>query len=268
MTMRTLSRPLPLPGPSPAITDTWDVMVRNLRNALRTPQVLVFATIQPVIFVVLFRYVFGGAIRVPGTSYVDFLMPGIFVQSVAFGAMNTTGIGLATDLQTGLVQRFRTLPMSRMAVLAGRTCADLVRNLFVIGVMAAVGFAVGFRVHTDALHFLAAIALVALFAYTLSWAFVTLALRLRNPEAAQAAGVPLMFALVFSSSAFVPVDTMPGWLQAFAAHQPLSAFVDSVRDLVLGGAWRSDVLAALAWSVVLLVGFMAISIVEYRRMSR
>jgi ABC-2 type transport system permease protein/oleandomycin transport system permease protein len=250
-----------------AIADTIDVAGRNLRTMLRMPQALVFALIQPVLFVLLFRYAFGGAIHVPGIPYVDYLMPGIFAQSVAFGALGTA-VGLATDLRSGLLERFRTLPMSRSAVLAGRTIADLARNLAVVAVMAGVGFAVGFRVHTSAVAFLAALGLVALFGYALSWAFVSLGLRISDPEAAQAAGVPVMFLLVFASSAFVPINTMPGWLQVVAAHQPLTALVTAVRALVLGGPTAGHVLASLAWSGGLLAGFALLAIGQYQRISR
>ena len=250
-----------------AIADTIDVAGRNLRTMLRMPQALVFALIQPVLFVLLFRYAFGGAIHVPGVPYADYLMPGIFAQSVAFGALGTA-VGLATDLRSGLLERFRTLPMSRSAVLAGRTVADLARNLAVVAVMAGVGFAVGFRVHTSAVAFLAALGLVALFGYALSWGFVSLGLRISDPEAAQAAGVPVMFLLVFASSAFVPISTMPGWLQVVAAHQPLTALVTAVRALVLGGPTAGHVLASLAWSGGLLAGFALLAIAQYQRISR
>jgi ABC transporter DrrB family efflux protein len=257
-----------IPQPSRSIiSDTVAVAGRNLRNLARTPQALIFATVQPVMFVLLFRYAFGGAIRVPGVRYVDYLIPGVFAQSVAFGAMGTA-VGLSYDLRSGLLERFRTLPMSRVAVLAGRTVADLARNLFVVVVMAAVGFAVGFRVHTSAAGLLAALALVAAFAYALSWGFVGLGLRISDPEAAQAAGVPVMFLLVFSSSAFVPVRTMPGWLQAVAVRQPLTALVDAERALVLGGPAASHVIAVLAWTAGLLALFSVWSARQYGRLGR
>src|ERR1039457_4358838 len=150
-----------------AAADTIDRARRNLRNLWRPPQAMIFATVQPVIFVLLFRYAFGGAIHVPGVSYVDYLMPGIFAQAVAFGAIGTA-VGLSADMSSGILARFRTLPMSRIAVLAGRTLADLVRNLVVVAVMTGVGFAVGFRTHSPA-GLLAALGLVAVFAYALSW---------------------------------------------------------------------------------------------------
>jgi ABC-2 type transport system permease protein len=250
-----------------ALFDTFDVTGRNLRTLLRTPQALVFATIQPMIFVLLFRYAFGGAIRVPGTSYVDYLMPGVFAQTVAFGAIGTA-VGLSGDLRSGLLVRFRTLPMSRIAVLAGRTLADLARNLLVVAVMIGVGFAVGFRSANGAAGLLAALALVVAFGYAASWAFVALGLRVSDPEAAQAAAVPVVFLLVFTSAAFVPSASMPGWLQAFGTHQPVNALVSAERALVLGGPAAHDVLICLAWTAGLLLVFGTLAIRGYVRMGR
>jgi ABC-2 type transport system permease protein len=263
-----------LPAPRPALGrvadsfwDTTDVTMRNLRILLRTPQALIFATVQPVIFVLLFRYAFGGAIHVPGVNYVDYLMPGIFAQTVCFGAIGTA-VGLSTDLRSGLLVRFRTLPMARVAVLGGRTVADLARNLLVVAVMVGVGFAVGFRSGGGAAGLIAALGLVVAFGYALSWLFVALGLRVSDPDAAQAAGVPVMFLLVFTSSAFVPLSSMPGWLQAIGAHQPVDALVNAERALILGGPAAHDVLTSLAWSAGLLLVFAALSARTYARMGR
>jgi ABC-2 type transport system permease protein len=250
-----------------AIADTVDVAGRNLRTLWRTPQAMIFATVQPVIFVLLFRYAFGGAIHVPGVPYVDYLMPGIFAQAVAFGAIGTA-VGLSADLRSGILTRFRTLPMSRIAVLGGRTLADLARNVVVVAVMAGVGFAVGFRAHNGPASLLAALGLVALFAYALSWAFVALGLSVSDPEAAQAAGVPVMFLLVFTSNAFVPLSSMPGWLQALGAHQPVTALVTAERSLTIGGPGAHDVIASLAWSAGMLAVFAALAARTYLRMNR
>jgi ABC-2 type transport system permease protein/oleandomycin transport system permease protein len=244
-----------------------DVAVRNLRTLLRTPQALIFATIQPMIFVLLFRYAFGGAIQVPGVPYVDYLMPGVFAQAVAFGALGTA-VGLSADMRSGLLVRFRTLPMARIAVLAGRTLADLVRNLLVVAIMIAVGFAVGFRSSNGAGGLLAALGLVVVFAYAMSWACTALGLRISDPEAAQAAGVPLVFLLVFTSAAFVPTASMPGWLQAFGAHQPVDALVTAERALILGGPAAHDVLVSLAWSGGILLVFAFLAARSYTRMGR
>lgn len=246
------------------VKDALAVAQRNLIAYLRIPQLLVFSTIQPVIFVLMFRYVFGGAITVPGTDYVDFLMPGIFVQTVVFGSM-AAAIGLATDLKSGLLERFQSLPMSRSAVLAGRTLADLVRNVFVATLMTGVGFAVGFRVHTNVLAFLGGLGLVLLFGYTLSWIFAMVGLAVGDPETAQAASFPVMAPLVFASSAFVPVASMPGWLQTFAEHQPVSVTASAVRALVIGGPTTSYVLQSLAWGIGIIAVFAPLAVARYRR---
>jgi ABC transporter DrrB family efflux protein len=247
-----------------AVADTLTIARRNLITLRRVPQLLIFSTIQPVVFVLLFRYVFGGAIRVPGVPYVDYLMPGVFAQTVAFGAMNTA-IGLASDLNTGLIERFRSLPMARSAVLAGRTLADAVRNVLVVSLMAAVGYAVGFRVHTNAGLFLASLALLVLFGYVLSWVFAIVGLVVGEPETAQAAAFPVMAPLVFASSAFVPVESMPGWLQPFAENQPLSVVVEASRALVLGGPTAGPVLEAIAWCAAILAIAAPIAVRRYRR---
>src|SRR5438445_9964362 len=245
--------------------DAVTVAGRNLIAYPRVPQLLVFSTIQPVIFVLLFRYVFGGAVRsIPGVPYVDFLMPGIFVQTTVFGAIGTA-VGLAGDLKSGLLERFRSLPMARSAVLAGRTVADLARNVFVVALMAAVGFAVGFRLHTNAVALLGGLLLVVLFGYVLSWVFATVGLAVGDPETAQAAAFPVMAPLVFASSAFVPVSSMPGWLQGFAAHQPVSVTASAVRALVLGGPTTSYVLQSIVWSAGILVVFAPLAVRRYRR---
>lgn len=247
-----------------AARDGLAVGGRNLRAMSRVPEVIVFSTIQPVIFVLMFRYVFGGAIDVPGVPYVDFLMPGIFVQTVLFGGMNTV-IGLSDDLGKGLIERFRSLPMARSAVLTGRVLADLVRNVGVVALMIVVGFLVGFRIHTDPLAFAGAMALVLLFSVSISWFFSLFALSVRNPEAAQAAAFPPMAVLAFASSAFVPVESMPGWLQVYANNQPVTAVVDAIRPLVLGGPTLGPVIEALAWCVGLIALFAPLAVRRYRR---
>ena len=253
-----------------ATQDALTVVWRNLVGLMRTPQLLVFSTIQPVIFVLMFRYVFGGAIKIPGgVPYVDFLMPGIFVQTVVFGAM-AAAIGLATDLKTGLLERFRTLPMSRSAVLAGRTLADMSRNVFVIALMVLVGVAVGFRVHTSLSEVIAGLLLVLLFSYAMSWVFALVGLAVGDPETSQAAAFPVLAPLVFASSAFVPVSSMPTWLQGFALHQPVSAVITAVRDLTLGaqatgGSTGTDVIQALAWCAGILAVFAPLAVWRYRR---
>ena len=246
-----------------AVADALTIAWRNLVNLRRSPQLLVFATIQPVIFVLLFRYVFGGAIQVTGFRYVDFLMPGIFDQTITFGAINT-GVGLAEDLNKGLIDRFRSLPMARSAVLIGRTLADIARNVFVITLMVIVGFLVGFRVHTNAIGLIAGVALMLLFSFSLSWIFATIGLAIGNAEAAQAASFPILAPLTFASSAFVQTSSMPGWLQGFAKHQPVTVTVDAVRALCLGGPTTGKVLAAVAWSVGIVAVFAPLAVRRYR----
>jgi ABC transporter DrrB family efflux protein len=245
--------------------DTAAVAWRNLLAYLRVPQLLVFSTIQPVIFVLMFRYVFGGAIGdVNGVPYVDYLMPGIFVQTVVFGAI-ATAIGLSTDMKSGLMERFHALPMSRSAVLTGRTFADLVRNVFVIILMMVVGFLVGWRIHTDVWGLLGGALLVLMFGYAMSWIFATVGLAVGDPETAQAASFPVLAPLVFASTAFVPLETMPAWLQVFAEHQPVSATATAVRALTIGGPAAADVAKALAWDVGILLVFGGIAVRLYQR---
>jgi ABC-2 type transport system permease protein/oleandomycin transport system permease protein len=249
-----------------AVGDALAVTWRNLLAYVRLPQLLVFSTIQPIMFVLLFRYVFGNSITLsdPSVDYVDYLMPGIFVQTAVFGAAGT-GIGLAEDMAKGLIERFRSLPMARSAVLAGRTLADSVRNVFVVVLLTGVGFAVGFRIHGGVPAYLAALALVLLFAFALSWMVATIGLGAPNGEAAQAAIFPMLFPLTFASSAFVDPSFMPGWLQAFADHQPVSITVDAARDLVLGQPVGWGVAASVAWSLGIVAVFGPLAVRRYRR---
>ncbi|MDP9328878.1 MAG: ABC transporter permease, partial [Actinomycetota bacterium] len=200
-----------------------------------------------------------------GVPYVDYLMPGIFVQTVVFGSI-ATAIGLATDMKSGLMERFHALPMARSAVLTGRTSADLLRNVFVVILMMVVGFLVGWRIHTSAFGLIAGALIVLLFGFAMSWIFATVGLALGDPESAQAAAFPVLAPLVFASSAFVRVETMPGWLQAFANHQPVTLTVNAVRALTAGvGPTGTYVWEALAWIVGILVVFATLSVRLYRR---
>ncbi|HEX3840711.1 MAG TPA: ABC transporter permease [Acidimicrobiales bacterium] len=246
-----------------AITDTWTVTKRNLIGYTRIPEALFFSTVQPIMFVLLFRYVFGGAIHPPGVSYTNYLMPGIFVQTVAFGAVSTS-IGLAEDLQKGLIERFRALPMARSAVLAGRTTADLCRNVVVVIVITGVGLLVGFRPSTGVLPYLAAIGLILLFAYALSWGFAVIGLSAPNSETAQVMSFPLLFPLTFASSAFVPVPDMPSWLQGFATYQPVSLVVTACRSLMIGGPTAHWLILALIWTVGILIVLPPLAVWRYR----
>lgn len=247
-----------------AVKDILALTKRNLLRYSRVPQLLVFSTIQPVMFVLLFAYVFGGAISVPSGSYIDFLIPGILVQTVVFGSTQT-GVGLAEDLSRGMVDRFRSLPMARSAVLAGRTLSDMARNLFVVLLMLGVGTLIGFRFHAGFLSAAAAVLLVVAFGFAFSWISALIGLAIKDVETTQVAGFVWVFPLVFASSMFVPVETMPGWLQGFARVNPVSNCVDAMRALSLGGPVTTEVLQAVAWIAAILVVFVPLAVARYRR---
>lgn len=227
---------------------------------------LVFALIQPVMFVLLFRYVFGGAIATPGESYVNYLMPGIFAQTVAFGAV-ASGIGLAEDLRRGIIDRFRSLPMARSAVLVGRTVSDLVRNFAVVAVMYIVGLLVGFRPEGSIAAQVLAFLLLLLTSFAFSWIGVVIALSMKTVEAVQSAGFIWLFPLTFASSAFVPTDTMPTWLQVFADNQPFTIVVNAVRALVLDQPVGNYVWLTLAWMIGITAVMIPLATRQYRRRS-
>jgi ABC-2 type transport system permease protein/oleandomycin transport system permease protein len=228
---------------------------------------IVFATVQPVFFVLLFTYSFGGAVDPPGVqNYVDYLLPGIFVLAIAFGA-SQTGVAIADDLATGMIDRFRALPMTRSAVLAGRTLADAIRNVFVLGLMTGVGYLIGFRFQAGATAALAAIGLALLVGVAFSWANALIGLLVRNAEASGLAGLLVVIPLVFTSSTFVPVATMPGWLQAFAEVNPITVTVDALRALTLGGPAAEPAWQALVWIGAILVVTMPVAVLRYRRIA-
>ena len=221
-------------------------------------------------FVLLFRYVFGnGAIPIGnGVSYINYLMAGILVQSVGFGGIGTA-VGLSDDLHTGLIERFRALPMARSAVLAGRTLADVVRNIFVILLITGVGALVGFSFPTGALNYIYAGLLVMLFSYSLLWGFAVIGLIAPNSETAQVMAFPILFPLIFASPAFVRLQSLPGWMQAFASHQPVGAVVMATRSLLIGGpvGGRPEqyVPLALAWCFGILVVLVPVAVWRYRQ---
>jgi ABC transporter DrrB family efflux protein len=256
-------------GTRSAVTDAGVVTARNLRHFIRQPQLLIFSTIQPIMFVLLFAYVFGGAVRgsLPGgVKYIDFLLPGIFVQSVAFRATQTA-VGLSEDLERGVVDRFRSMPMARSAVLLGRTVADLVRNVLIIGLMIVVGYVIGFRFHAGLPGALMSVAVVSAFGFALSWIFAFVALVVGGAEAAQSAGFVVIFPLVFASSVFVPVSSMPDWLQAFAKVSPVTLTANTARSYALVGGVPSSLGGTAAWILGLLVLFIPLCVWRYRRMS-
>jgi ABC transporter DrrB family efflux protein len=245
--------------------DSQVMVARQLRRTLRRPTYIVFSFIQPVIFVLLFRYIFGGAIDTGATSYVNFLMPGIIVQTAIFGAL-VTGLGLTEDLGSGVVDRLRSLPMARSAVLLGRTVADLVMNVFTLTVMIVVGLAVGFRPTQLAWQLGVAFLLVLAFSFVFSWISAWIGLSVRNPETAQSAGFIWVFPLTFASSAFVPTETMPGPVRVFAEHNPVTLVVDAVRGLTVGGAAPGGpATRALLWLTVLLLVFVPLAVRAFRR---
>jgi ABC transporter DrrB family efflux protein len=242
---------------------TWRNMLRNVR----LPQLLVFATIQPVMFLLLFNYVFGGAISVGagrGGDYIDFLVPGLLAQTSVFGATQTT-LGLTEDLASGSIDRFRSLPIARVAVLAGRTVSDVMRNVFVVMLMLSVGVLLGFNLRGSLLEGAGAVALVLAFGFALSWVMATVGLAVKNPEAAQAAGFLVAFPLTFASSVFVPTSSMPPWLQHFTDNQPVTIVVNAVRGLTEGTTTASDIGLALGWIGAILVVFVPIAVAAYRR---
>lgn len=246
-----------------ALSDTLGVARRNLLRIFRTPRMLLIGTLQPALLLVLFRYVLGGAIRIEGGDYVNYVVPAVFIEAVLIGGL-TTSIGLAQDLQSGIIDRFRSLPMARAAVLAGRTLADLSRALLSLAVMVGLGLLVGFRFNNDAGSIIAGLALVIVFGYAFSWMYAAIGLATKDPETAQVAGVLPFFVLMFASNAIVPVETMPSWLQGFARNQPLSVTVSAVRALLEGGDTAHFVWQSLAWCAGIMALFFAISLWLYR----
>jgi ABC transporter DrrB family efflux protein len=252
-------------GVGSQMRDTRVIVKRNLLRIIRLPQLLFFSSVQPIIFLLLFTYVFGGAItRGTDLSYIDYLLPGVIVQTALFGATQTA-IGLTEDLSAGVIDRFRSLPMARSAVLAGRTTADLVRNAAVTVIMLTVGVIIGFRLGGTFLEGALGVVIALLFGFSFSWVMAALGLSVKNAEAAQTASFVIVFPLVFASSVFVPTQTMPGWLQGFAANQPVSVIADTVRALLGGLPVGNLVWESLAWIVVILAVFFPLGVHLYRR---
>jgi ABC-2 type transport system permease protein/oleandomycin transport system permease protein len=247
----------------PAVNDVRVITRRNVKRILRTPQLVVSASLQPVLFVLMFRYIFGGVIHPVGMSYSDYLIPGIFVETMLFGA--TTAVALATDLRSGIIDRFRSLPITRSSVLVGRTLADATRNLIAVAVLVAVGTLVGFRFNNGVAGALAALALVLAIGFVFCWVSATIGLTVKDPETAQISGLLVTIPLIFASSVFVPPSTMPGWLQAFANNQPVSIFVNAVRALTEGGPVYHWLWLSAVWCTGILVVFVPLAVRRYRR---
>jgi ABC-2 type transport system permease protein/oleandomycin transport system permease protein len=246
------------------VTDTLIVAERNLIRLKRAPDLLTAFTIQPVMFLLLFVYVFGGAIRTPGYDYKDFLLPGILVQNIAFGGF-VTALGLNEDLSKGLIDRFRSLPMARPAVLAGRTLSDVVTNSLSIVVLLATGLIIGFSFHASAFEVIGGFGILLLFGYAFSWVFALLGLLVSSPEAANSLGFIAVFPLTFISSAFVPTDSMPGALKWFAEINPFTIVVNAMRALWVGAPAGNSVWGAVVWAFVILAIFAPLAVWRYRR---
>lgn len=249
------------------VSDTLVIAERNLIRLPRSPDLLLAVTVQPVMFVLLFVYVFGGAIQTPGyDNYTDFLIPGIIVQNIAFGGF-LTALGLAEDMNKGLVDRFRSLPMARPAVLAGRTAADIVTNLLSIVVLVVTGLIIGFSFDATIGEILLGVLLLLLFGYAFSWVFALIGLLVSSPEAANSVGFILVFPLTFISSAFVPVESMPSALQTVAEINPFTVTVDAMRALWVGGEAGNSVWGAFAWSLVIFAIAAPLAVSRYRKAS-
>ena len=247
------------------VSDTMVITWRNLLRYVRLPQLLIFSSIQPVMLLLLFNYVFGGAINTGGIDYIQYLLPGFLVQTVLFGSTQTS-VGLAEDLSRGIIDRFRSLPMARPAVLAGRTLADTARYTFLVLLMIAVGTIIGFRFQGGVPAAAAAAMIAVLFGFAFTWVSAFIGMSVKDVETAQVAGFVWVFPLVFASSMFVPVETMPGWLQAFAKVNPVTVTTDTVRALSLGLPLGSSLWQSFAWIGGLLAVFFPLAVNRYRRM--
>lgn len=258
-----LSGPVPL-TPTLALRDAGGMTRRNLLRIIRTPRQVFSSIVQPCLILLVFRYMIGGAIHIPGVDYVDYLVPAIFLEAVLMGGMTTT-LALAEDLQMGMVDRFRSLPMARSAVLVGRTSADACRNALALTFVIILGVLVGFRFHNSLGACLAGIALIILFGYAFTWVYAAIGLAVKDPQTAQTVSMLTLFILFFPSSALVPVSTMPGWLQPYAAHQPVTVTVEALRALFGGGPVYHDLWQAISWCIGIFLLFLVVSLNLYRR---
>jgi ABC-2 type transport system permease protein len=267
--MSTLA--FPTPARAGLARSTATVTRRALLRYVRTPQLIVMATLQMSMFFLIYRYLFGGAIHIPGIPYVDYLVPGFIATGVLFSGIGAA-VATAEDVRDGFVDRLRSLPIPRSSVLMARAIADTAILALASAVTVGIAFAVGFQLHGSALEGLAAFGLVIVFGFAFEWVFVTMGLFAGNAQAAQGMGM-IVFPFAFISSAYVPVASMPGWLQVFAAHQPLTYMVDSVRALTLGPDAEAllghptsyFVTRALIWTVAILAVFLPVAVAKYRR---
>lgn len=264
-------------SPKQALRDTWIILRRNVMRNIRIPELLLFATVQPVMFLLLFNFVFGGSIGQSlgdayGGKYINFLLPGILVQTALFSSIQTA-IGLTEDLAAGVIDRFRSLPIARSAVLAGRTLADTTRTLVVMSMLLGVGFLVGFSAPGGLLRVGTGLALCALFGFSMSWVMALVGLLVKSPEAANSAGFLPLFPLMFASSIFVPPETLPSWMTAFANNQPITVLANTMRGLILGDEFMATqtrsltglILYSLFWIAVILAVFAPLAVRKYRR---
>jgi ABC-2 type transport system permease protein len=276
MTDTTFAQPVSSGGFRQVIVDGLIMTQRNLRRVPRIPELAVFAVLQSIMFVLLFAYVFGNAIPLPGGGdYTEYLMPGIFAQTVVFACV-TTAIGMTDDVNKGILDRFRSLPMARSAVLAGRTLFDLIYQACILVVLMLSGLAVGWRVHTSVPEFFAGVGLLLLFTFSMSWVGVFMGLSVRTVEAANQIGFTVLFPLTFLSNVFVPTETLPSWLQPIAEWNPVSTLTASCRELwgnpnpyaTDGFPADHPILLTLGWIVLIVAVFAPIGVRRYRSMSR
>jgi ABC-2 type transport system permease protein len=271
-----MSASTPSGGVRQAVADGLVITWRNLKRVPRIPELAIFAILQSIIFVLLFSFVFGGAIQLPdGGSYREFLLPGIFAQTVAFASV-TTAIGMCDDLNKGIIDRFRSLPMARSAVLSGRTLSDVVYNAGILVVLMLSGLAVGWRVHSSIGEFLAGVGLLLLFTYVMSWVGVFMGLSVPTVEVANQVGFTVVFPLTFLSNVFVPPQTLPNWLRPVAEWNPVSALTAAIRQLwgnpnpfaATGFPAEHPILLTLIWVAILVAVFAPLGVWRYRAMSR
>jgi ABC-2 type transport system permease protein len=279
MTAVTERLPAPQGGIRQSVSDAFIITGRNLRRIPRIPELAIFAIIQSIMFVLLFAFVFGGAIRIPGNpdpnAYREYLLPGIFVQTIVFAAA-TVAIGMCDDINKGIIDRFRSLPMSRSAVLTGRTVSEVVYNVGILAVLMVAGLVVGWSVHTDLLSFLAGVALLLAFAYAMAWLGVWLGVIVPTVEVAQQVAFTVLFPITFVSGVFVPINTMPSWLQPIAEWNPVTTLASSLRILwgnpnpQIGAAFptQNPMLVTVIWIIVFVAVFGPLGVRRYRNMSR
>jgi ABC-2 type transport system permease protein len=276
MSATSLPAPIQTGGLSQAVNDGLIIAGRNLRRVPRIPELAVFAILQSIMFVLLFAFVFGGAIPLPdGGDYTEFLMPGIFAQTVVFAAA-TTSVGVCDDVSKGIIDRFRSLPMARSAVLSGRSLFDLVYNAGIMVVLMVSGVAVGWRVHTSVPEFFAGVVLLLLFAFAMSWVGIWLGLTVRTVEAANQVGFTVLFPITFISNVFVPPDSLPNWLQPIAEWNPVSALASACRDLwgnpnpyaTTGFPAEHPIWLTLIWVVIIVAVFAPLGVHRYRSLNR